>query len=148
MDQSILNGSQLQSPCASRPDSPMLDASNLSFSTQLYDVHRLLSNSSPNFEEPSNLGIDHDMDTKFTPHTSNSICAEPTVSNASSFTDSEDCKKLILLPPPSQPAQKRKCILDLFPWLHEVTKINQQCLGSMVELKNTTILDAMDFLIG
>lgn len=42
---------------------------------------------------------------------------------------------------------KRKSIVDLFPWLKEVEKINQQLLGSITELKTTFVLDAMDFLI-
>lgn len=61
-------------------------------------------------------------------------------------SDMEDSKNLLhFQSPPNH--QRKKCILDLFPWLHEVTKINQKCLGSIVELKSKEILNAMDFLI-
>lgn len=50
--------------------------------------------------------------------------------------------------PKENALRKRKSIFELFPWLNEVNRINQQCLGSMIELKNSKLLDVMDFLIG
>lgn len=64
------------------------------------------------------------------------------------FNELEDTKNSLQFSSSSSlTQQKKKSILDLFPWLNEVTKINQKCLGSMIELKNTNILNAMDFLI-
>lgn len=48
---------------------------------------------------------------------------------------------------PTSSTLKRECILDHFPWLKEVIQINQQCLGSVIELTSNTISNAMDFLI-
>lgn len=43
--------------------------------------------------------------------------------------------------------QKKKCVLELFPWLDDIEKSIQKALGSVTEVKSKTILNAMDFLI-
>lgn len=63
---------------------------------------------------------------------------KPKISNSTSSTSSSSKAAL----------QKRKCVYDLFPWLNEVIRINQKCLGSITELKCRTIHNAMDYLIG
>lgn len=50
-------------------------------------------------------------------------------------------------PTPAQTPQKKKCILELFPWLNDIEKSTQKCLGSINEVKSKTVLNAMDFLI-
>lgn len=50
-------------------------------------------------------------------------------------------------PPPAQTPQKKKCVLELFPWLNDIEKSTQKCLGSINEVKSRTVLNAMDFLI-
>lgn len=49
--------------------------------------------------------------------------------------------------PSTKLPQKKKCVLELFPWLNEIEKTTQKCLGSVTEVKNKTVLNAMDFLI-
>lgn len=50
-------------------------------------------------------------------------------------------------PPPAQTPQKKKNVLELFPWLNDIEKSTQKCLGSITEVKSRTVLNAMDFLI-
>lgn len=60
----------------------------------------------------------------------------------------DDRKSAMHFPtPPSHLTQKRKSFAQLFPWLSDVTKTNQKCLGSIIELKDVDVLKAMDFLI-
>lgn len=49
--------------------------------------------------------------------------------------------------PSTQMPQKKKCVWELFPWLNEIEKTTQKCLGSVTEVKSKTIINAMDFLI-
>lgn len=63
-----------------------------------------------------------------------------------SLADNEDSKMPHFSTPQSNQQQRKKSILDTFPWLVEVTKINQRCLGSIVELKSSQVLEAMDLL--
>lgn len=48
---------------------------------------------------------------------------------------------------PVEMPQKKKCVLELFPWLDDIEKSIQKELGSVTEVKSKTILNAMDFLI-
>lgn len=73
-----------------------------------------------------------------TPNSMNNDKFKPKISNSTSSTSTSS----------KATPQKRKCVFDLFPWLNEVIKINQKCLGSITELKCRTIHNAMDFLIG
>ena len=50
-------------------------------------------------------------------------------------------------PPPAQTSQKKKCVLELFPWLSDIERSIQKCIGSITEVKSRTVLNAMDFLI-
>lgn len=43
--------------------------------------------------------------------------------------------------------QKKKSVLELFPWLDDIEKAIQSCLGSVTHLKNKTVLSAMDYFI-
>lgn len=43
--------------------------------------------------------------------------------------------------------QKKKCVLEVFPWLNDIEKSTQKCLGSITEVKSKTVLNAMDFLM-
>lgn len=47
----------------------------------------------------------------------------------------------------SQQPQKKICVLEVFPWLNDIEKSTQKCLGSITEVKSKTILSAMDFLL-
>ncbi|XP_055325014.1 uncharacterized protein LOC129579209 isoform X2 [Sitodiplosis mosellana] len=49
-------------------------------------------------------------------------------------------------PPPAKTPQKKN-VLELFPWLNDIEKSTQKCLGSINEVKSRTVLNAMDFLI-
>lgn len=136
MDSSRPSGSNMLSDL--RPPSPMLDTSIFSFSSQhtnddrSMDEHQLPDGMETDIKP---LLVGDDLSTsKDNVNSSMEIDEKP-------FTT-------IHLPPPLQPPQKRKCILDYFPWLNDVTSTNQQFLGSIIELKSTTILDGMDFLIG
>lgn len=113
----------------SRPTSPKFDSSTFSFD-RLMDEHNVPEDIKPP------LLCDELATSKDTIH------------NSSMETDDNTSFNPIHLPPPLQPPQKRKGILDFFPWLNDVTRTNQQFLGSMVELKSGQILDGMDFLIG
>lgn len=69
--------------------------------------------------------------------------------STSSETNVEKCKSTA---PPRSPSsgqmpQKKKCVLELFPWLNEIENSTHKCLGSVTEVKSNTILNAMDFLI-
>lgn len=44
-------------------------------------------------------------------------------------------------------AQKKKCVLEVFPWLNDIERSTQKCLGSITEVKSKTVLNAMDFLM-
>lgn len=100
--------------------------------TNASNVDKVHSSSGGDYRK---AGTENEVEKKYTPHASS--------------TDDEKCKSALLAQSTSsQAAQKRKNVLDLFPWLNEVTKINQKCLGSITELKNSRILNAMDFLIG
>lgn len=134
-------------------DSLMIDTSNLSFSTQVYDDHRTDSSSS--------LDEQHDFDEL----PDNELNEKKYVSNKQSTSDfsnydrekddnemagtSDGVSKMLSMPQPHkwQTPPKRKCILDVFPWLSDVTQMNQECLGSIIDIKNTKVLDTMDFLI-
>lgn len=138
----------------SRPTSPMLDTSAFSFSTHLTD-ERSPSDNVSNVDE-QHVPEEMETYTKYTPQTlAGSSGGDGTAcdlslskeANCSMETD-ENAFNPINLPPPSQPVQKRKCILDLFPWLNDVTRFNQKCLGSIIDLKSTTVLDGMDSMIG
>lgn len=50
-------------------------------------------------------------------------------------------------PPTAQTPQKKKNVLELFPWLNDIEKSTQKCLGSINEVKSRNVLNAMDFLI-
>ncbi|XP_031619839.1 uncharacterized protein LOC116338602 [Contarinia nasturtii] len=50
-------------------------------------------------------------------------------------------------PAPGKMSSQKKSATDLFPWLKDVEKSAQKCLGSIPEAKTKTILNAMDFLI-
>lgn len=117
------------------PSGSMFDTSTLTFSTQ----HPNDDRSVDEHQVPDEMATE----TKYTPHLSTSTDAV----NSSMEVDDKSFNTL-LFPPPSQPPQKRKCILDYFSWLNDVTRTNQNFLGSMVELKSEEILEGMDFLIG
>lgn len=125
-------------------DSPMPSGSNL------------FSNSRPTSPFDRSMDEHHvpeetETETKFTPQLLGdelSTSKDAAATANSSMEIDETSFNPIHLPPPSQPLQKRKCILDYFPWLNEVTRTNQMFLGSMIELKSATILEGMDFLIG
>lgn len=126
MDFPIASGSN--SFFDSRPTSPKFDTSAFSFS----DEHHV----------PDAV----DIDTKPQLLGDELSTSKDTINNSMEIDDIPF--NPIHLPPPMQPPQKRKGILDYFPWLNDVTRTNQQFLGSMIELKSATILDGMDFLIG
>lgn len=48
---------------------------------------------------------------------------------------------------PTGPNEHRRSIYDVFPWLTKVDRLSQECMGSIVQLKPHTVLDAMDFFI-
>lgn len=50
--------------------------------------------------------------------------------------------------PVAQMAQKPKCILEQLPWLIDIENSIHKIIGSMTDVKITTVLDSMDFLIG
>lgn len=73
---------------------------------------------------------------------------ETTCEQGDSGTNNSTARASETFAVPDENAQrKRKSIFDLFPWLNEVNHINQQCLGSIIELRNARLLDVMDFLI-
>lgn len=117
------------------PSGSMFDTSTLTFSTQHTTDYRSMDE----HHVPEEMATD----TKYTPHLSTSTDAV----NSSMEVDDTSFNPL-LFPPPLQPPQKRKCILDFFSWLNDVTRTNQKFLGSMIELKSEEILEGMDFLIG
>lgn len=91
-----------------------------------------------------------DTDMKYTPQLllgSDDLSTSMNITNNSMEIDDTSFNP-IHLPPPLQPPQKRKSMLDYFPWLNAVATTNQQFLGSMIEFKSATILDGMDFLNG
>lgn len=115
------------------PSGSMFDTSTLTFSTPHTSDDRSMDEHQ----------VPEEIDTKHTPHLSTSTDAV----NSSMEVDDTSFNPM-LFPPPTQPPQKRKCILDYFPWLNDVTRTNQKFLGSMIELKSEEILEGMDFLIG
>lgn len=54
-------------------------------------------------------------------------------------------------PSSGQPSQKKKCPLEQgvlnFPWLGDIEKLIHKQLGSLTEVRDKTILNAMDCLI-
>lgn len=70
-----------------------------------------------------------------------------------SLSHSTEPNKKDKLGPPSSSsssammAQKKKCVLEVFPWLNDIEKSTQKCLGSITEVKSKTVLNAMDFLM-
>lgn len=122
----------------SRPISPMLDTSAFSFShtndDRTMDEHHV----------PEEMATD----TKYTPHMLGDSLSTSKDTVNSSMEMEDTSFNAFHLPPPPHPPQKRKCILDYFPWLNDVTKTNQKFLGSMIELRSEEILEGMDVLIG
>lgn len=114
---------------------PTMDTSTLSVTSQSGENRTPRPHNSFGTSECINSFGDNEIEKKYVPHASS--------------TDEDKCKSMLLIPPTSsQSNQKRKSVTDLFPWLNEVTKINQKCLGSITELRSDKILSAMDFLIG
>lgn len=148
-------------PPSGSNDSALLGTSNLGFDTPLFEDQP--SDTSSSLDEQHDPFDTQDEDTmekekKFVPThtagTNNEREKQPTIQPTESterLLDRRPTNKsdgTFAIPKAQAPQKARKSIVDIFPWLVEVDKINQQCLGSMTELKHLTVLDAMDYLIG
>lgn len=47
----------------------------------------------------------------------------------------------------SKMPQKKVCVWEVFKWLFDIERSMKNCLGSMTEVKSTTIFNEMDFLL-
>lgn len=48
----------------------------------------------------------------------------------------------------SKMPQKKVVLWEVFKWIPDVERLTKNCLGSFTEVKTTTVLNDMDFLLG
>lgn len=95
-----------------------------------------------------NRSASDDIEKKYIPQMSKQ---KVTSASTLSLSTDDECKTDILGQPSSSSrtssSHKEKSVSEIFPWLDDVMKANQKCLGSINDLKIRNILSAMDNLI-
>lgn len=86
-----------------------------------------------------------DIDKKYIPQMTKRKMGH--TSTLSSISDEEKCNSDILEQSSQTTQLKEKSVVETFPWLDDVMKINQKCLGCIRDLKSRNVLNAMDSLI-
>lgn len=69
------------------------------------------------------------------------------IAGTSSASDKNKFKSDAPSKPSSDDTPKKKCVLEMFPWLIDIETSTHQCIGSVTEIKSKIVLNDMDFLL-